>query len=95
MRDPSKPSSLPTTFEPTLSQVPTNVPSISLQPSLSSSPTATCSDVEGWVDYYGDGCDWFADNIYDDENFLTKCDLYGFIEGTGGLLANDACCGKF
>ena len=58
-------------------------------------PSGQCGDIDGWVDFFGDGCDWYADNPFDDDYFLTKCEMYGSDAGSGGLTANTACCGKY
>ena len=50
------------------------------------SPVASCTDVPGWTDSYGDGCAWYVDA--DGSN----CALYGETGGTNGQTANDACC---
>ena len=94
LRDPSRPSSQPTTtLIPTMSQVPTNEPTISSKPTTSLMPSETCEDVNDWIDSWGDGCSWYAgsDN-YDD--FTDYCLYEGENIGLDDLTANEACCGK-
>ena len=50
-----------------------------------------CSDTRGWVDGYGDKCDWF------EQNDVQGCPVYGLSRG-GGLsggticVTNENCC---
>jgi hypothetical protein len=84
-RDEKMPSSAPSiSFNPSDSLKPSGNPSFSLKPSSSPKPT-TC-DTPGWVDAYGDGCDWY------EENDQLGCPIYGDCCDGGMGVANDNCC---
>ena len=91
------------------SSAPTTEPSISSEPSLSArptayptstfSPTVQCQNVDGWVDDFGDGCEWYEENLenwYDDglDDTFGLCNVWS-TETYGELSATQACCGKF
>lgn len=49
-------------------------------------PPPKCDDTPGWVDEYGDGCDWY-------EEIGSRCDQHGdSYPGPSGEVANQACC---
>ena len=50
-------------------------------------PPTECTDFSGWVDSYGDGCDWYVAN--DNEG---SCDTYGWGYDAGLGTAQEACC---
>ena len=65
--------------------IPSAFPSHQYEPSVI--PTVTCYDYNGWVDYYGDGCDWYEKS--DDPG----CPWYGEEwPNEDGITANDSCC---
>ena len=50
-------------------------------------PDPNCSNVpHDWTDEFGDGCEYL------EEVDVFGCELYGFIVGTGGVRALEACC---
>ena len=58
-----------------------------------------CTDVAGWVDTSGDGCDWYEgflgdddEYYYDDEKGMSRCEAYGSCCFNGGHSASTACC---
>jgi len=92
----SAPSASPTTSAPTTSPTksptsspttsPTSAPTLSKTESPTTSPTSAptvCSDVEGWVDSRGTGCDRYG---------FFRCLFFGNSFENDGLTANDACC---
>ena len=80
-----RPSSAPSiSSSPSDSSKPSGNPSVSSNPTDSFKPS-TC-DTPGWVDSYGDGCDWYE--LVD----LPGCPYYGSsYEGEMGV-ADDNCC---
>ena len=81
-----RPSSEPSISSgPSDSSKPSGNPSVSSNPS--DSPKPSSCDTPGWVDRYGDGCDWY------EENDLPGCPNFGDDDGgTGGSVADDNCC---
>ncbi len=72
---------------PNPTQAPTKAPTKAPTNPPVSAPSSLCTDITGWVDAYGDGCEWYELN--DDEG----CPNYGgFFTGADGLTAKDACC---
>ena len=74
---------------------PSGSPSKSNHPTVTSSPTFDCVDIDGWLDYYGDGCAWYEGNDLDDlfyDDKQTHCDNWGETSGTLDYTANEACC---
>ena len=60
-----------------------------------------CSDVSGWTDIFGDGCDWYADAfgdddfIYGDDDAVVsggRCEFWGSCCENNGYTAKMACC---
>jgi trypsin len=49
-------------------------------------PPGTCQDKEGWVDEFGDACDWY------DSDKPGICSTFGNTPGSDGLNAAQACC---
>lgn len=45
-----------------------------------------CNDTPGWVDSFGDSCRWYEGNSVD------RCFIEGYVVGTDGQTANEACC---
>jgi hypothetical protein len=79
-----RPSSAPSiSSSPSDSSKPSGNPSVSSSPTDSSKPS-TC-DTPGWVDSFGDGCDWYE--LYD----LPGCPYFGNEGGEMGV-ADDNCC---
>jgi len=80
----SPPTTSPTTSSPTTS--PTSAPTLSKTDSPTTTPTSAptvCSDVEGWVDSYGIGCDRYG---------FFRCLFFRNSFENDGLTASDACC---
>ena len=81
-----RPSSAPSiSSSPSYLFKPSGNPSVSTNPS--DSPKPSSCDTPGWVDYFGDGCDWY------EEFDSPGCPNYGDDDGgTGGSVADDNCC---
>ena len=70
--------------------VPSQYPSISFLPSLSSVPTeGPCFNYDGWFDIYGDDCTYYEN--YDEPG----CPNEGEITSDEGISALQACCKYF
>ena len=84
----------PTTPSPTMSLVPTTVPT------LSALPTHFCVDRPGWESNDGVQCKWYEHEIgpeYDDyyqDDAADRCDFFGGEEfaSSDGFTASEACC---
>ena len=67
------------TFSPSFSSSPSTTDVKNLNPSLGNANNSTCMDIAGWVDIFGEGCDYYEipfDIGTEDEN-VTKCEKYG------------------
>merc|ERR1739840_31672 len=49
-------------------------------------PPGDCTDISGWTDAHGDGCEWYETN--DQEG----CPNYGDLWANDGKTPNEACC---
>ncbi len=71
----------------TPSVTPTDKPSQKYEPTVSPSETPSCYDYVRWVDYRGNGCDWYETRIA--SGCLYNGDSW---PNDDGITANDACC---
>ena len=80
---------LPSVFPSSL-LMPSSSPSISISPTYSAQPTIHCTDFDGWVDDWGDGCSFYQE--YD----VAGCPFYGSDNGATPdaqyINAWSACC---
>jgi len=83
---PSSSPTNPTSYSPTISQVPTYKYEPSSTPSLTPTNAPPCYNYIGWVDSYNDGCEWYE--AYDQPG----CPNQGHIANDDGVSAIDACC---
>lgn len=65
---------------------PTNHPTVSQIPTVSAAPSVCTGNTAGWVDDFGDGCDWY------ERSDLVGCPYYGNLYDGGMGVANDNCC---
>ena len=72
---------------PSVSNLPSDIPSLSTKPTTSSAPTTTAKpstcDLLGWTDSYGNGC-WFYEYY--------GCEYAGWYADSNGVTAIEACC---
>ena len=84
---PSSSPTKPSSYSPTVSQVPSHKYEPSSIPSITPTNAPPCYNYIGWVDSYNDGCEWYE--AYDQPG----CPNHGLLaENDDGVSAVDACC---